>query len=224
MAARPRHPLITLGLLSTAGRDPAGSPGKACLGFDQLRLGPVARTSSLRSFTLFEGVLMLVLGVLALIFPVLASVWATAVVAVAFLVGGMVGWINNLMRARLLGRWLVFWRLVVSTLFLVAGASMIQQLGSGLAMAALPVASLALAIGVVFVLEGLVALGVSLTHRQISGWGWGLLNGIVTLVLGVVILSMGKGALLSVIGILVGVSFLFSGIDLLSFSASFHDD
>jgi hypothetical protein len=27
-----------------------------------------------------------------------------------------------------------------------------------------------------------------------------------------------------VIGILVGVSFLFSGIDLLSFSASFHDD
>ena len=185
----------------------------------------MARTSSLRSFTLFEGVLMLVLGVLALIFPVLASVWATAVVAVAFLVGGMVGWINNLMRARLLGRWLVFWRLVVSTLFLVAGASMIQQLGSGLARgAALPVASLALAIGVVFVLEGLVALGVSLTHRQISGWGWGLLNGIVTLVLGVVILSTGKGALLSVIGILVGVSFLFSGIDLLSFSASFHDD
>jgi hypothetical protein len=40
----------------------------------------------------------------------------------------------------------------------------------------------------------------------------------------VVILSMGKDALLNVIGILVGVSFLFSGIDLLSFSASFHDD
>jgi uncharacterized membrane protein HdeD (DUF308 family) len=128
------------------------------------------------------------------------------------------------MRARLLGRWLVFWRLVVSTLFLVAGASMIQQLGSGLVSAALPVAGLALAIGVVFVLEGLVALGVALTHRQISGWGWGLLNGLVTLVLGVVILSMGKDALLNVIGILVGVSFLFSGIDLLSFSASFHDD
>jgi uncharacterized membrane protein HdeD (DUF308 family) len=88
----------------------------------------------------------------------------------------------------------------------------------------LPVAGLALAIGVVFVLEGLVALGVALTHRQISGWGWGLLNGLVTLVLGVVILSMGKDALLNVIGILVGVSFLFSGIDLLSFSASFHDD
>ena len=196
----------------------------ACLRFGELQDEPVARSSSLRSFTLFEGVLMLVRGVLALIFPVLASVWATAVVALAFLVGGIVGWISNLMRAPVLGRWLVFWRLVVSTLFLVAGATMIQQLGSGVATAAVPVASLALAIGVVFVLEGLVALGVSLTHRQIRGWGWGLLNGIATLVLGVVILSIDRQGLLSVIGILVGMSFLFSGIDLLSFSASFHDD
>ena len=210
--------------MSSAGEQWVGPAGKPCLGFDQLWVEPVARTSSLRSFTLFEGVLMLVLGVLALIFPVLASVWATAVVALVFLVGGIVGWINNLMRAPLLNRWLVFWRLVVSTLFLVAGASMIQQLGSGLATAAVPVATLALAIGLVFVLEGLVAMGVSLTHRQIRGWGWGLLNGIITLVLGVVILSIDKQGLLSVLGILVGVSFLFSGIDLLTFSASFHDD
>ena len=45
---------------------------------------------NLRAFTLFEGVLMLVLGVLALLFPLLASRWVTAVVAVAFLVGGIV--------------------------------------------------------------------------------------------------------------------------------------
>ena len=178
----------------------------------------------LRAFTLFEGVLMLVLGVLALAFPVLASVWATAVVAVVFLVGGIVGWIDNLMRARMLNRWLTFWRLVVSTLFLVAGFTMIQQLGSGLATAAASVATLALAIGIVFLVEGAVAIGVSHSHRQIRGWGWGLLNGLVTLVLGIVILTMGKPALLGVIGILVGVSFLFSGIDLLTFSASFHDD
>ncbi|MCU0527937.1 MAG: DUF308 domain-containing protein [Cyanobium sp. Prado107] len=178
----------------------------------------------LRAFTLFEGVLMLVLGVLALLFPVLASVWATAVVAVVFLVGGIVGWIDNLMRARLLNRWLTFWRLVVSTLFLVAGFTIIQQLGSGRAAAAASVATLALALGLVFLAEGAVAVGVSLSHRRIRGWGWGLLNGLVTLALGVVILTMSKQALLSVIGILVGVSFLFSGIDLLTFSASFHDD
>jgi uncharacterized membrane protein HdeD (DUF308 family) len=181
-------------------------------------------SGTLRAFTLFEGVLMLVLGVLALVFPILASVWVTTVVAVAFLVGGIVGWINNLMRAKQLSRWLTFWRLVVSTVFVVAGVSMIQQLGAGPEGVVLPVASLSLAIGIVFLVEGAVASVVSLAHREISGWGWGLLNGLITLILGGLILSLPAASLLSVLGILVGISFLFSGIDLLSFSASFHPE
>ena len=181
-------------------------------------------SGTLRAFTLFEGVLMLVLGVLALLFPILASVWVTTVVAVAFLVGGIVGWINNLRRAKQLSRWLTFWRLVVSTVFVVAGVSMIQQLGAGPAGVVLPVASLSLAIGIVFLVEGAVASVVSLAHREISGWGWGLLNGLITLILGGLILSLPAASLLSVLGILVGISFLFSGIDLLSFSASFHPE
>ncbi len=181
-------------------------------------------SGTLRAFTLFEGVLMLVLGVLALVFPILASVWVTTVVAVAFLVGGIVGWINNLMRAKQLSRWLTFWRLVVSTVFVVAGVSMIQQLGAGPAGVVLPVASLSLAIGIVFLVEGAVASVVSLAYREISGWGWGLLNGLITLILGGLILSLPAASLLSVLGILVGISFLFSGIDLLSFSASFHPE
>ena len=181
-------------------------------------------SGTLRAFTMFEGVLMLVLGVLALVFPIMASVWVTTVVAVAFLVGGIVGWINNLMRAKQLSRWLTFWRLVVSTVFVVAGVSMIQQLGAGPAGVVLPVASLSLAIGIVFLVEGAVASVVSLAHREIKGWGWGLLNGLITLILGGLILSLPAASLLSVLGILVGISFLFSGIDLLSFSASFHPE
>ena len=181
-------------------------------------------SGTVRAFTLFEGVLMLVLGVLALVFPIMASVWVTTVVAVAFLVGGIVGWINNLMRAKQLSRWLTFWRLVVSTVFVVAGVSMIHQLGAGPAGVVLPVASLSLAIGIVFLVEGAVASVISLAHREISGWGWGLLNGLITLILGGLILSLPAASLLSVLGILVGISFLFSGIDLLSFSASFHPE
>jgi uncharacterized membrane protein HdeD (DUF308 family) len=178
--------------------------------------------ASLKAFTLFEGVLMLVLGLLALVFPVRSSGVITAVVAVAFLVGGLVGWVSNLMRARQLGRWLSFWRLVVSSVFLVAGVSMIQQLAKGSFSSLLPVMSLTLAIGIVFLVEGLVAVVVSLSHREVSGWGWGLVNGLVTLTLGGLILSMSPAGLMPVLGILVGLSFLFSGVDLLLFSASFH--
>ena len=178
--------------------------------------------ASLKAFTVFEGVLMLVLGILALVFPVRSSGVITAVVAVAFLVGGLVGWVSNLMRAKQLARWLSFWRLVVSSVFLVAGASMIQQLAKGSFSSLLPVMSLTLAIGIVFLVEGLVAVVVSLSHRQVSGWAWGLLNGLVTLTLGGLILSMSPAGLMPVLGLLVGVSFLFSGVDLLLFSASFH--
>ena len=185
------------------------------------RLDP-RRIAALRSFTLAEGVLMIVLGVLALIFPVVASLWVTVIVAVAFLVGGIVSLINNLARAPHLSRWHTFWRLVVSTLFVVTGAWMIQQFRAGFPSAAAQVAAFALAIVVVFVIEGVVAILVALAHRAARGWGWGFANGVVTLLLGVLILTMKFWNQLSVIGLLVGVSFLFSGIDLIGFSARFH--
>jgi hypothetical protein len=179
-------------------------------------------SSALRTFTLAEGVVMLVLGLLALIFPVLASVWVTAMVAIGFLVGGIVGWVNTLARAPRLSGAICFWRLTVDTLFLVAGIWMVRQLAAGPERAASQVAALALAIGVVFLVEGGVSSVVALTHRHVKGWGWGLTNGIVTLILGLMILTMKSLSLLWVLGTLVGISFLFSGLDLLTFSASFH--
>ena len=185
--------------------------------------GRLARdNSALRTYTFAEGVVMLVLGVLALIFPVLASVWVTAMVAIGFLLSGIVGWVNTLARTARLSTAISFWRFTVSTLFLVAGLWMVRQLASGPERVASQVASLALAIGVVFLIEGAVATVVALTHRQIKGWGWGLTNGVVTLVLGLMILTMKSLSLLWVLGTLVGISFLFSGLDLLTFSASFH--
>jgi uncharacterized membrane protein HdeD (DUF308 family) len=178
---------------------------------------------SLRSFTIGEGILLLVLGVLALIFPVIASAWITVVLALAFLVGGIIGWVNGLTRSSRLSKVHCFWRLVVSTLFVVTGGWIIQQFSAGLVPAATQVAALAFAIGIVFLVEGVVAMIVALSHTRMAGWGWGLANGIVTFILGLIIVTMKGGALLSVIGILVGISFLFSGIDLLLFSAAFHE-
>ena len=143
-------------------------------------------------------------------------------VGLAFLVGGLAGLINALARCQQLRRVVTFWRLVVATLFLVAGIWMVGQMAAGPLQAAAQVAALALAIGVVFLVEGGVEIGVALAHRSIPGWRWGLTNGVVTLILGILILSLPGLSLLWVLGTLVGISFLFSGIDLLTFSASFH--
>ncbi|MBM5809785.1 MAG: hypothetical protein FJ050_03805 [Cyanobacteria bacterium M_surface_7_m2_040] len=184
----------------------------------------LSSAQGLRAFTMAEGIILIVLGILALVFPIIASAWVTVIVAIAFVVGGIFGWVSNLSRAKRLSRWHCFWRLVTSTLFLVVGFWIIQQFSAGPLSAGLQVAALAYAIGIVFLVEGVVATIVSLSHTNRSGWGWGLANGIVTLILGVLILSMKAWGLLSVLGILVGISFLFSGFDLLAFSAAFHQD
>ena len=176
-----------------------------------------------KAFAIAEGILLIVLGLLALVFPVLASFWTVAVIAVMFLIGGVVGWISNVARSGRMGRWICFWRLVVSTLFIVAGGSMIANLRSP-AEAAQQVATFALAIGIVFLVEGVVAFLSGLTHSNRPGSGWAVANGVITFVLGVLIVTLKFWGLLWVLGTLVGISFLFSGIELIAFSSTLHDD
>ena len=177
----------------------------------------------LKAFAISEGILLIILGLLALIFPVIASVWVTGVIAVVFLVGGVVGWISNLARSKRMGRWICFWRLVVSTLFIVAGASMISNFRSP-ADAAGQVAALSLAIGIVFLVEGAVAFFNGLSHSKRPGAGWAIANGVVTFILGLLIVTLKFWGLLWVLGVLVGISFLFSGIDLIALSSTIHND
>ncbi len=176
-----------------------------------------------KAFAIAEGILLIILGVLALIFPVIASVWVTGVIAVVFLVGGVVGWISNLARSKRMGRWICFWRLVVSTLFIVAGASMISNFRSP-ADAAQQVATLSLAIGIVFLVEGVVAFFNGLSHSNSPGAGWAVANGVITFILGLLIVTLKFWGLLWVLGVLVGISFLFSGIDLIALSSTIHND
>lgn len=205
-------------MTSGASLPPHNDPLLTSTALDRLAL----EAGRLKGFTQAEGVMMIVLGVLALSFPMIASAWVTVMVAVGFLVAGIIGWFNNLSRSARLSRWHCFWRLVVSALLMVAGIWMLWQFKSGLIPAALQIKALAMAIGIVFLVEGIVMSIVSLTHRLSHGWGWGLANGLITLVLGLMILTMSPAGLLSVLGLLVGISFIFSGIDLLGFSSRFH--
>ncbi|MFN9644982.1 MAG: HdeD family acid-resistance protein [Cyanobacteriota bacterium] len=169
-----------------------------------------------------EGIVMIVLGLLALLFPYVASAGVTVMVAVAFLVAGLMGWIDTWSRRVRLNGWHGFLRLILASLFLVTGLWMLLQFKAGIVPASIQIKALALAVGVVFLIEGVLMSVLALSHRQARGWGWGLANGLVTLVLGLLILTMGSAGLLSVLGLLVGISFLFSGFDLLGFSARLH--
>ena len=178
---------------------------------------------TLKAFAIVEGILLIILGVIALIFPVIASVWVTGVIAVVFLVGGVVGWISNLARSKRLGRWICFWRLVVSTLFIGAGASMLSSFNSAAELKD-QVISLSLVVGIVFLVEGVVAFFNGLSHSNRPGAGWAVANGVITFILGLLIVTLNSWNLVWVLGMLVGISLLFSGIDLIAFSSTIHND
>jgi len=144
------------------------------------------------------------------------------VIAVLFLVGGVVGWISNLARSARMGRWICFWRLVVSTLFIVAGASMISNFRNP-GDAVQQVAAFGLAIGIVFLVEGVVAFVNGLVNKGQPGAGWAIANGVITFILGLLIATFNFWELTWVLGTLVGISFLFSGIELITFSSSIND-
>jgi uncharacterized membrane protein HdeD (DUF308 family) len=180
----------------------------------------VLQAGRLKGIAQAEGIVMIVLGLLALLFPYVASAGLTVMVAVAFLVAGLMGWIDTWSRRVRLKGWHAFLRLVLASLFLWTGLWMLLQFKTG--MAPLQIKTLALAVGLLFLIEGVLMGVLALTHRQARGWGWGLANGVVTLVLGLLILTMSPAGLLSVLGLLVGISFLFSGFDLLGFSARLH--
>ncbi|WP_115070031.1 DUF308 domain-containing protein [Synechococcus sp. UW179B] len=176
-----------------------------------------------KAFAIAEGILLIILGIIALIFPVIASVWVTGVIAVVFLVGGVVGWISNLARSKRMGRWICFWRLVVSTLFIVAGASMFSSFNSAAALKD-QVISLSLVVGIVFLVEGVVAFFNGLAHSNRPGAGWAVANGVITFILGLLIVTLNSWNLVWVLGMLVGISLLFSGIDLIALSSTIHND
>ncbi|MEB3256393.1 MAG: DUF308 domain-containing protein, partial [Synechococcaceae cyanobacterium] len=165
------------------------------------------------------GLLLLALAGLALLFPLLASLWVTAAVALALVVAGLAGWIGVLLRVPRLHRALLLGRLLVASLLVVAGLALALPLLAQPAAGRAPAAALALVLGAVFLVEGLVALATALRHRGERGWGWGLGNAGVTLALGTLLLVLPRAALAAGLGLLVGISLLFSGLDLLLFAA-----
>src|SRR5262249_12476124 len=142
---------------------------------------------------LLLGILLIVVGLAAIAHSVLATLASVIFLGVLFLVGGGVE-IANAFWAR---RWRGFWmHLLAGILYVVLGFFLVQQ---PLEMAV----AFTLVLAVTFFIGGLFRIVLALVER-FAGWGWVLLNGLVTLVLGVLIWRGWPEASYWVIGLFVG--------------------
>jgi len=152
---------------------------------------------------LFEGIALVILGLLAVLAPMIASVAATVFFGWILLLSGVVGLISTLRARQAPG---FAWSLLSALVGIVAGVLL-------LAWPLLGTLSLTAVLIAFLLLEGGVSIMYALEHKSaLSGrWGWMLASGIVDVFLGLLLFIGLPGTALWALGLLVGINLLFGG-------------
>ncbi len=155
---------------------------------------------------LIEGLVLVVLGVLAMLVPPIASLAATILFGWILLVSGSVGLFTTFWGRQLPGFW---WSLISAVLGIAAGAILLVWPLNG-------IYALTLLLIAFFFVEGVVSIMFAIEHsRQLSGrWGWMLASGIMDVILAVVVYLGLPWSAFWALGILLGINLIFGGVSL----------
>jgi uncharacterized membrane protein HdeD (DUF308 family) len=154
---------------------------------------------------LIQGVVMMILGLIAIAVPNVATLAIAIFIGWLFLIGGIVRALS-VWRARSAPGFA--WSLVTALLAIVLGLILVLNPLEG-------VLTLTMVLIVLFIVEGVAAILIALEFRRhIRQWGWTLFNGIVDLVLAYLIFQGWPSTAAWAIGLLVGINMLFLGLSL----------
>jgi len=152
---------------------------------------------------LTEGIILVILGILAILLPPLATIAVTILIGWLFLISGVAGLITTFGARHAPGFW---WSLLSALLGIAAGAVLLLWPLSG-------AISLTLLLIVFFIIEGVLSVMYAIEHkRELTGqWGWMLVSGIIDLVLAAMIWAGLPSTAAWALGLLVGINMLFGG-------------
>jgi uncharacterized membrane protein HdeD (DUF308 family) len=157
---------------------------------------------------LVEGLVLIVLGIGAVLIPVVASLAAAITLGIMFLIGGLVGLVATLTGRHAPGFW---WSLLSAIVTMVAGVLILGwPVGGAL--------SITLVLAAYLVVDGILSMLFAVEHRrQLSQrWGWVFVNGILDLVLAGILIWFLPAAALWGLGLIIGIDFIFGGSSLLA--------
>jgi uncharacterized membrane protein HdeD (DUF308 family) len=158
-------------------------------------------------WTMGLGILLLVLGIAAILFPLASSLAAVVWVGWLLVIGGVVLLVHALHRRQEAGFWL---KLLWAVVYLVAGLLLLANPVSA-------IFTLTIVLAVLWVVEGITAIVLAFRLKPAWPWGWVLFDGILTLLLGLLIWIGWPGSAPWLLGLFLGLSLLSTGISLLLF-------
>ena len=159
---------------------------------------------------LAEGIGLIVLGLVALILPPLASIGIAIILGWLLLFAGVFGLLTIIVGCHAPGFW---WSLTSSIVAIITGVLLFGW-------PALGALSLTMILMVFLLADGLATIMMALEYRRAlhSQWGWLLVNGVLDLVLAVIILVALPASALWAVGIIVGIDLVFGGTSLVVLS------
>jgi uncharacterized membrane protein HdeD (DUF308 family) len=163
---------------------------------------PSGIVRSASTLSILWGVSLIILGMLAVGSPFVAAVAVNVVLAWLIVFAGAVH-LTVAFHTREAGS--LIWRLLVGLAYVFFGVYL-------LARPALGVASLTLVLASLFLVEGVLNIILFFRIRSLQGSSWVLIDGIITLLLGLMIYTQWPSSSLWAIGTLVGVSMIISGV------------
>jgi len=152
---------------------------------------------------LLEGIVLIVLGTLAILVPAVASLAATLFFGWILLISGLVGLFATFRARHAPG---FGWSLLSAITGIIAGAVLLSMPVQG------TLSLTAVLIAFLFV-EGVVSILYALDHRKSATgrWGWMLASGIIDVCLGLILLAGLPGTAVWALGLIVGINMLFGG-------------
>ena len=158
------------------------------------------------------GVLLIIFGMVAIGMPLLAAVAVNALVAWLIVLAGIV---HLMLAFRAHGAGSQIWKALVGVAYVCFGGYLIWR-------PLLGVASLTLLLASLFLIEGILDIVLYVKMRPIHGSIWVLIDGIITLLLGLMIYMQWPSSSAWAIGTLVGISLIFSGVARVGMSLAVH--
>jgi uncharacterized membrane protein HdeD (DUF308 family) len=163
---------------------------------------------------LFEGILLAVLGLAAMIVPAFAGLAVTIFLGWLFLISGIGGLIVTYWAREMPGFW---WSLISAALAVLAGLILLARPMQG-------VLTLTIVVGAYFVAEGVATIMYALEHRrELTGrWSWLLIAGLMDILIAFIIIAGLPGSAEWALGLLVGLNLLFGGATLIGVALAAH--
>ena len=156
---------------------------------------------------LIEGIVLVILGVLAVVIPPVATLAFTVFLGWLFVISGVFGLVTTFGARQAPGFW---WSLLSAVLALAVGVIMVLWPVNG-------AVSLTLVLTAFFIVDGIASIMYALAHRQqLTGqWGWLLASGLCDLVVAALIIAGFPSSAAWALGLLVGINMIFGGTSLI---------